>query len=99
MKARILYVDPSSKKIKLSLQPELLDLTLRRLPAVGQTFEVLHSKHNGCGWLVVDVLQIASWSGTFMAINKVVWAWFGAMAAHEGAVLHIAMILLAAVQW
>lgn len=43
VKARILYVDPSSKKIKLSLQPELLDLTLRRLPAVGQTFEVWHS--------------------------------------------------------
>ena len=40
VKARILYVDPSSKKIKLSLQPELLDLTLRRLPAVGQAFEV-----------------------------------------------------------
>lgn len=40
VKARILYVDPSSKKIKLSLQPELLDLILRSLPAVGQTYEV-----------------------------------------------------------
>lgn len=40
VKARILYVDPTSKKIKLSLQPELLDLTLRRLPAIGQAFEV-----------------------------------------------------------
>lgn len=40
LKARILYVDPSSKKIRLSLQPELLDLTLRRLAPVGQVFEV-----------------------------------------------------------
>ena len=40
VRARILYVDPTSKKIRLSLQAELLDLTLRRLPPVGQVFEV-----------------------------------------------------------
>ena len=40
VRARILYVDPSTKKIKLSLQPELVDLTLRKLPAVGTVFEV-----------------------------------------------------------
>ena len=40
VKARILYVDPSSKQVKLSLQPELLELTLRPLPAIGQVFQV-----------------------------------------------------------
>ena len=40
VKARLLYVDPVSKQIKLSLQPELVDLTVRKLPALGQVFEV-----------------------------------------------------------
>ena len=41
VKARIVYVDPVSKQIKLSLQPELVDLTIRNLPALGQVFEVV----------------------------------------------------------
>ena len=41
VKARIVYVDPNSKQIKLSLQPELVNLTVRKLPAVGQVFEVV----------------------------------------------------------
>ena len=45
VRARILYVDPTSKQIKLSLQPELVDLTVRKLPAVGQVFEVQSQAH------------------------------------------------------
>ena len=41
VKARILYVDPTNKQVKLSLQPELLELTLRPLPAIGQIFQVI----------------------------------------------------------
>ena len=41
VKARIVYVDPTSKHIKLSLQPELVDLTIRQLPPVGQVFKVI----------------------------------------------------------
>ncbi len=40
LKARIVYVDPNSKQIKLSVQPELVDLTVRKLPSIGQVFEV-----------------------------------------------------------
>ncbi len=45
MRARILYVDPSSKQIKLSLQPELVDLIVRKLPSVSQVFEVKSQAH------------------------------------------------------
>lgn len=40
MQARILYVDASSKKIMLSLQPDLRDLSVRSLPTIGEVFEV-----------------------------------------------------------
>ena len=45
VRARILYVDPTSKQIKLSLHPELVDLTVRKLPPVGQVFEVTSQPH------------------------------------------------------
>jgi len=45
VRARILYADPSSKQIKLSLQPELVDLIVRKLPSVGQVFEVKSQAH------------------------------------------------------
>ena len=44
MQARILYVDATTKKIMLSLQPELESMTVRSLPNIGDVFEVRHEK-------------------------------------------------------
>lgn len=40
VQARILYVDPTSKRIMLSLQPDLTSMTTRSLPSIGEVFEV-----------------------------------------------------------
>ena len=40
VQARVLYVDATSKKIMLSLQPELSSLSMRPLPSIGEVFEV-----------------------------------------------------------
>ena len=40
LQARILYVDPTTKRIMLSLQPELTTMTVRSLPNIGEVFEV-----------------------------------------------------------
>ena len=44
VQARILYVDATTKKIMLSLQPELESMTVRSLPNIGDVFEVRHEK-------------------------------------------------------
>ncbi|KAL0048743.1 hypothetical protein WJX82_009925 [Trebouxia sp. C0006] len=72
VRARIVYVDPTSKQIKLSLQPELVDLTVRKLPSVGQVFEDLVVKRidEGLG-LILEVPSEPAVTPGFVHISNV----------------------------